>query len=325
MSYDLTTRLVIGLASSALFDLDESDRIFRSEGEEAYRDYQREHQNVLLRPGVAFPFIRRLLSLNELRPEDPLVEVILLSRNDPDTGMRVMESIKAHHLNISRALFLQGGAPQRYIEPLSISLFLSANQTDVRQAILGGHPAGQVLGGVLSADTESDELRIAFDFDGVIADDAAEAVFHAGELDAFHRHEQQHIHVPHNPGPLAPFLKKLAVIQAIESERREKDVSYRRKLSVSIVTARNAPAHERVVNTMRHWGISVNEAFFLGGVEKRLVLEVLQPHIFFDDQRLHLESAARTLPCVHIPFGIRNSEQVESLLPPQESAAPSGG
>ncbi|MGO4278724.1 5'-nucleotidase [Cupriavidus sp. OV038] len=310
MPYDLTNRLVLGLASSALFDLDESDKIFRGDGEEAYRDYQRKHQHVPLRPGVAFPFIRRLLSLNELRPGDPLVEVILLSRNDPDTGMRVMESIKAHGLDISRALFLQGGAPQRYIEALNISLFLSANQTDVRQAILAGHAAGQVLAGTLPADTESDELRLAFDFDGVIADDAAEAVFHNGQLDAFLQHEQKHIDIPHNPGPLAPFLKKLAVIQALESERVQRDPQYKQKLSVAIVTARNAPAHERVVNTMRHWGISVNEAFFLGGVEKRLVLEVLQPHIFFDDQRLHLEPAAGTLPCVHIPFGIRNAEQL---------------
>lgn len=308
MPYDLTSRLVLGLASSALFDLDESDKIFRGEGEEAYRDYQRKHQRVTLQPGVAFPFIRRLLSLNDLHPGDPLVEVILMSRNDPDTGMRVMESIKAYGLDISRALFLQGGSPQRYIEPLSISLFLSANQADVRQAILAGHAAGQVLGGALPADTESDELRLAFDFDGVIADDAAEAVFHTGQLDAFLQHEQKLIDVPHNPGPLAPFLKKLAVIQAIETDRMANDPQYKRKLSVSIVTARNAPAHERVVNTMRHWGISINEAFFLGGVEKRLVLEVLQPHIFFDDQRLHLEPAAGTLPCVHIPFGIRNAE-----------------
>lgn len=323
MPYDLTNRLVLGLASSALFDLEESDQIFRSEGEEAYRQYQRQHQRVTLQPGVAFPFIRRLLSLNELRPGDPLVEVILLSRNDPDTGMRVMESIKAYGLDISRALFLQGGAPQRYIEALNISLFLSANQTDVRQAILAGHAAGQVLAGTLPAITESEELRLAFDFDGVIADDAAEAVFHAGQLDAFHRHEQQLIDVPHNPGPLAPFLKKLAVIQAIESRRVASDPQYKQKLSVSIVTARNAPAHERVVNTMRHWGISVNEAFFLGGVEKRLVLEVLQPHIFFDDQRLHLDLASQTLPCVHIPFGIRNAEPLVAEADGHGMAQPS--
>lgn len=196
-----------------------------------------------------------------------------------------MESIKAHKLNISRALFLQGGAPQQYIQPLSISLFLSANETDVQQAILAGHAAGQVLAGSLPADTDLEELRIAFDFDGVIADDAAEAVYKNGQLQDFLAHEQKFIDVPHNPGPLAPFVKKLAVIQKLEGERLAADPQYKRKLKVAIVTARNAPAHERVVNTMRQWDIAVNEAFFLGGVEKRLVLEVLQPHIFFDDQR----------------------------------------
>ncbi len=218
-----------------------------------------------------------------------------------------MDSIKRHKLNISRALFLQGGAPQRYIAPLSIALFLSANQADVQQAILAGHPAGQVLAGAVPGDTDSGELRIAFDFDGVIADDAAEAVFHAhGQLDEFHEYEQKLIDVPHSPGPLAQFLKKLSAIQEIEQKRLSSDPQYKQKLKISIVTARNAPSHERVVNTMRTWGISVNEAFFLGGVEKRLVLEVLQPHIFFDDQRLHLDAAAGTLPCVHIPFGVRN-------------------
>jgi 5'-nucleotidase len=178
---------------------------------------------------------------------------------------------------------------------------------DVKQAILAGHPAGQVLAGTVPEDRESDELRIAFDFDGVIADDAAEAAYQQNErLSDFHAYEQPLLDVPHNPGPLAQFLKKLSLIQQRERERSEIDPAYKPKLRVSIVTARNAPAHERVVNTLREWGISINEAFFLGGVEKRLVLEILQPHIFFDDQKLHLESAAGTLHCVHIPFGIRN-------------------
>ncbi|HDR9582063.1 TPA: 5'-nucleotidase [Burkholderia stabilis] len=307
MPYDLTSRLVIGLASSALFDLTESDEVFRNEGEDAYRAYQRKKQHIPLEPGVSFEFIRRLLSLNELNKDNPLVEVILLSRNDPDTGMRVMDSIKKYQLDISRALFLQGGAPQRYIAPLNISLFLSANQVDVQQAILAGHPAGQVLAGVAPGDNDSGELRIAFDFDGVIADDAAEAVYQAhNQLDDFHQHEQELIDVPHNPGPLAEFLKRLSVIQEIEQKRLSNDPQYKQKLRISIVTARNAPSHERVVNTMRTWGISINEAFFLGGIEKKLVLEVLQPHIFFDDQRLHLDAAAGMLPCVHIPFGVRN-------------------
>lgn len=307
MAYDLETRLVLGLASSALFDLTESDMIFREQGEEAYRAYQRKHQSVPLQPGVAFPFIRRLLTVNSLSPDEPLVEVILMSRNDPDTGMRVMESIGTHGLDITRSVFLQGHSPHRYIEALSISLFLSANETDVRQAIRAGYPAGRVLESQFVDEPSDDELRIAFDFDGVLADDQAEAVYQiSNDVDAFHAHEQEHVKVPHNPGPLAAFLKKLAVVQAREEDRAKKDPSYKKRIRVAIVTARNAPSHERVINTMRHWNILVNEAFFLGGVEKKRILEVMKPHIFFDDQQYHLRAAAPFLPCVHVPFGVRN-------------------
>lgn len=309
MPYELDNRLVIGLASSALFDLSESDSVFRDQGEAEYRDYQRDNQNETLRPGVAFPFVKRLLSLNELRPDDPLVEVVLLSRNDPDTGLRVMKSIEAHGLAMTRAVFLQGRSPYKYIPSFNISLFLSANETDVRQAMDAGYPAGQVLATPHQDDPEDDELRLAFDFDGVLADDQAESVFQANrDVDAFHAHERQRVNEPHNPGPLTEFLRKVSDIQKVEREHLEQDPDYQAKLRIAIVTARNAPSHERVINTMRQWGIMVNEAFFLGGVEKRRVLEVLRPHIFFDDQRLHLESASQVLPSVHIPFGRLNRE-----------------
>lgn len=306
MSYELDTRLVIGLASSALFDLGEAHRIFRSEGEAAYRAYQLENRARTLTPGVAFPFIKRLLSLNELRPQDPLVEVILLSKNDPDTGLRVMDSIKTHGLGISRAVFLQGRSPYRFINALSISLFLSADEADVRAANAAGYAAGQVLDSEFVDAEDDDELRIAFDFDGVLADDQSEAVFQSSGLVGFHEHEQRHAGIPLSPGPLAPFLHKLRNIQALEEQKVADDRSYVRKLRVAIVTARNAPAHERVITTMRNWDVVVNEAFFLGGVEKRRVLEVLRPHIFFDDQQSHLVPAAAALPCVHIPFGALN-------------------
>lgn len=307
MAYDLDKRLVVGLASSALFDLTESDRIFRESGESAYRDYQRKNQHKILEPSVAYSFTRRLLSLNELSPDDPLVEVILLSRNDPDTGMRVMDSIKAHGLDITRAVFLQGRSPHSYIKALNISLFLSANQVDVRQAIVAGYPAGQVLDSKMIDEPGDEELRIAFDFDGVLADDQAESVFQeTRDLEKFVAHESQHANEPHNPGPLAGFLQKLSKIQELEVARFAADPSYEMKLRIAIVTARNAPSHERVINTMRHWSISVNEAFFLGGVEKKRVLEVMKPHIFFDDQETHLVPASSLLPCVHVPFGITN-------------------
>ncbi|WP_210395665.1 5'-nucleotidase [Motiliproteus sediminis] len=308
MGFDIDGRLVIGLASSALFDLDESDKVFRVKGERAYRVYQREHQHQPLRPGVAYPFVRRLLALNALAPDNPPVEVVLLSHNDPDTGLRVFKSIEHYGLGMTRAVFLQGRSPHDYIPAFNISLFLSANEADVREAVAKGFPAGLVLRSYAADDAEDDELRLAFDFDGVLADDEAEAVYQSGDLDQFKQYERERVDQPHSPGPLQGFLSKIAQIQQLEQARAESDPGYQPRLRVAIVTARNAPAHERVINTMRSWEIMVNDAFFLGGVEKRRVLEVLKPHIFFDDQRLHLDAAAEISPAVHIPFGIANRQ-----------------
>lgn len=308
MPFDLTNRLVVGLASSALFDLNESDKVFRSQGEQAYRKYQNENQDKPLKKGVAFPFIRRLLSLNDLEPNDPPVEVILLSRNDPDTGLRVMNSIEHYDLPMTRAVFLQGTSPHVYIPAFDIELFLSANPADVNQAVMAGYPAGQILEGNIKDDSSDKQLRIAFDFDGVIADDEAEAVYQGTrDLEDFHGHEVSKVDIPHNPGPLKKFLDRISKIQKLEVKKQEEDASYIPILRVSIVTARNAPSHKRVINTMRHWGIMANEAFFMGGVEKSKVLEIMKPHMFFDDQRLHLEPSSARLPSVHVPFGVINS------------------
>lgn len=305
MAYDLTGMLVIGLSSSALFDLDESDKVFREQGEQAYRDYQRENQDIPLITGVAYPFIRRLLKLNEISDE-PLVEVILLSRNDPDTGLRVMNSIEHYELSITRAVFLQGQSAYKYIPAFDIELFLSANEGDVKQAVDAGFPAGQILHGNISDDIEDMQLRIAFDFDGVLIDDEAETVYKkSNELGDFHSHESSKVDIAHNPGPLKNFLDRISYIQKLETSYKLKNPNYEPVLRVSIVTARNAPSHKRAINTMREWDILANEAFFMGGVEKSKVLEILKPHIFFDDQKLHLKSAS-TLPSVHIPFGVAN-------------------
>lgn len=305
MAYDLTERLVIGLSSSALFDLDDSDKVFRVQGEQAYRDHQRENQDIPLVTGVAYPFIRRLLKLNEISDE-PLVEVILLSRNDPDTGLRVMNSIEHYELSITRAIFLQGQSAHKYIPAFDIELFLSANEGDVKQAVDAGFPAGQILHGNISDDIEDMQLRIAFDFDGVLIDDEAETVYKkSNELGDFHSHECSKVDIAHNPGPLKNFLDRISYIQKLETTYKLKNPNYEPVLRVSIVTARNAPSHKRAINTMREWDILANEAFFMGGVEKSKVLEILKPHIFFDDQKLHLKSAS-ILPSVHIPFGVAN-------------------
>lgn len=307
MSYDLKNRLVIGLASSALFDLTESDRVWRDKKEAAYRVYQRDHQDDPLRPGVAFPFVKRLLALNDLAPDNPPVEVILLSQNDPDTGLRVMNSIRHHGLGITRAVFLQGRSPHDYIRALDISLFLSADETVVQQAVSAGLPAGQVLESKFKDDPADPELRLAFDFDGVLGDDGSEAVFRQGGLKEFQAHESAKADEPLAPGPMAGFFKKIAALQQRELDEQQRRPDYKPRIRTAIVTARCAPAHKRVINTMRSWGVMVNEAVFLGGIAKNTVLDVLKPHIFFDDQRVHLDPAAERVACVHIPFGAANA------------------
>lgn len=306
MAFPIEQKLVIAVASSALFDLSESDRVFRESGEEEYRRYQREHENDHLVPGVAFPLVQRLLRLNGPRADDQPVEVILLSRNDPDTGLRVIKSIESFKLPISRAAFVKGRSPFRYLEAFNASLFLSGNQEDVRMAVARGAPAGQVLPTDFVDDSTESELRIAFDFDGIIADDSAEAIFKSSGLAAFHAAETEAATVPIPGGPLSKFFRELAKLQQRELSRKVADPEYEPRLRIAIITARNAPAHERVVTTLRGWGIHIDEVFFLGGIEKARILKEFRPHIFFEDQLSHLESASRLFPCVHVPFGVAN-------------------
>ena len=305
MPYPIEEKLVIAVASSALFALDEADRVFRSEGVRAYRKYQREHENDILSPGIAFPFVRRFLELNTIFPERQPVEVVLLSRNDSDTGMRVFNSIEHYQLGIIRAAFTRGNSPFRYIPAYNVSLFLSANRTDVIEAIGKGYPAGLVLPSAASDDESDNELRIAFDFDGVIADDSAEKVYKAKGMQAFYDSEVANAQKAISPGPLGDLFRKLGNLRALEDELEEKDPNYRHYLKTAIVTARSAPAHRRVVSTLRSWNITVDETHFLGGMDKGRILETLRPHIFFDDQQHpHLDAAKNFTPSVHIPFGV---------------------
>lgn len=303
--------LVIGLASSALFNLEASEAVFQAnkgKGNSAYRDYQRAHENDPLEPGVAFPFVKRLLSLNDIAAseKEPLVEVILLSKNNPDTGLRVMNSIRHHRLDIRRAAFLEGRSPHQYLRALGIDLFLSGDLEAVRAAVAENLPAGQVMQSGYRDDTEHSEVRIAFDFDGVLADDSSERTYAEQGLKGFRDNEVAKAEQPIDPGPLAAFLHKISRIQTTEMEHKAKNPAYTPRVRSSIVTARGAPSEARVIHTLRAWGVMVNEAFFLDGYEKPAILDVLKPHIFFDDQKRHLEGAAERVGCVHIPFGIRN-------------------
>ncbi|MYM32372.1 5'-nucleotidase [Duganella sp. CY15W] len=310
MPYPIEHKLVIGIASSALFDLTASHQVYLEGGAEAYRKYQEQQIGTILEKGVAFPFIRRFLSINKLHPDTAPVEVVLFSRNSPETGLRVMNSIAHYGLDISRACFLTGESPYRYLPAFNTSLFLSANEEDVRRALDAHYPAGLVLPSRTEDDEADGELRIAFDFDGVIADDESETVFKRNNnVDEFHAHETARVAIPHQPGPLADLFRKLSLMQQLEEDAQRADPAYRKVLRIAIITARSAPAHERVVTTLKSWGVSANETFFLGGMEKARVLGIFRPHMFFDDQLSHLQSPAGNIPMVHIPFGVANRRQ----------------
>lgn len=308
MPFQIENKLVIGVASSALFDLTGSNQVYLDSGPEEYRAFQERNIDTILDKGVAFPFIRRFLNINKCFPRQTPVEVVLFSRNSPETGLRVMRSIAHYGLDISRAAFMTGKSPYPYLPAFNTSLFLSANEEDVKNAIAANYPAGLVLPSKIVDDDDDIELRVAFDFDGVIADDESETVFKRNnDLDEFHAHEALHVDRPHQPGPLADMFQKLALMQRMEERALKRDPDYRNILRIAIITARNAPSHERVVTTLKSWGVSANETFFLGGMDKARVLSVFKPHIFFDDQLTHLKSSpGGTIPMVHVPFGIAN-------------------
>jgi 5'-nucleotidase len=306
MGFPIERKLVIGVASSALFDLTESHRVFADDGPERYREFQEANIDRTLDRGVAFPFIRRFLSINQRFPQQMPVEVVLLSRNSPETGLRVFRSIEEYGLDITRAAFMTGKTPYEYIPAFNCSLFLTANADDVARALDAGYPAGLVIPSLVSDDENDVELRVAFDFDGVIADDASEFIFKTRDLEAFHAYETEQVDVPHSQGPLADLFRKLAYLRELEDQEIQKNPQYERVVRLAIVTARSAPAHARLVTTLKNWGVSVDETFFLGGMDKSRVVSVLRPHIFFDDQRSHLESVAGDIPMVHVPFGIAN-------------------
>lgn len=306
MAEHLDSKLVIAVTSSALFDLSASDAVFRAEGVQAYRSYQRAHEQVALAPGAAFPLVRRLLGANAgCGEQEAPVEVVLLSRNDPDTGLRVLRSIEEHGLPMSRAIFMSGRSPFRYAQALGASLFLSTNLHDVRAALACGVPAGRVCPTGFPDDVSDGELRVAFDFDGVLADDASEEVYQAQGLEAFHRAEREQADVPVNAGPLVRFCRELSALQRRVASSKGGNPA-RLLVRTAIVTSRGAPAHTRVLTTLRSWGIDVDEAYFLGGLSKQPILAELRPHIFFDDQLQHIEAAPGGTPCAHVPFGVAN-------------------
>lgn len=307
MPFPIEQKLVIAVASSALFDLTESDSIFKTQGEDKYRDYQNRNIDRPFPKGVAFPFIKRMLSLNDAFSDIKPVEVVLMSRNSPETGLRAFRSIEHYGLDISRASFSSGNSNYQYLPAFNASLFLSANQRDVAEAMAHGFASGRVVNDEVVSDDENDkELRIAFDFDGVLADDASEKIYKTSGLDNYMAHEHEHAGEPLNLGPIGNLLRKISFHQKREKAIKKSKPEYSRIIKTYIVTARNAPAHERVITSLKNWGVEVDEAFFLGGIDKSRILEIIKPHIFFDDQMTHLQNL-KNVPAVHIPFGVANS------------------
>ena len=299
MPASLEGQLVVAISSRALFDFEEENRIFESSDDRAYMQLQLQRLDQPARPGVAFSLVHKLLAFNRPVPERPQVEVVILSRNDPVSGMRVFRSAQHYGLPIQRGVFTRGQSPWRYLTPLAANLFLSTNEADVRSALSAGVPAARVYPhSARASDAHPDEVRIAFDGDAVLFSDEAERVFQSQGLDAFQDHERAQAATPMAPGPFKPLLQALHRLQRAPSPAM--------RVRTALVTARSAPAHERAIRTLMDWHVEVDEAMFLGGLPKGAFLRELEPDFFFDDQTGHVESAAGHVPAGHVATGVSN-------------------
>lgn len=294
-------KLVIAISSRALFNLDDSHAVYENEGVEAYCRYQVEHEEIPLEPGVAFSLVKKLLALNERDSTNPCVEVILLSRNSADTGLRIFNSIQHHGLNIGQAAFTRGESTHPYILAFGAHLFLSAEPGDVRKALEAGFAAATILPSASAPMAESNpaQLRIAFDGDAVLFSDDSERIYKRDGLDAFQNNETLTAKQPLPGGPFKNFLAMLHLIQLDYPA----DTS---PIRTALITARGAPAHERVIRTLRAWNIRIDEALFLGGKDKGEFLKAFRADIFFDDQQKHCESARQHVATGHVPHGVAN-------------------
>jgi 5'-nucleotidase len=298
MAVTLDGQLVVAISSRALFDFEEENRLFETGDDRAYMKLQLDRLELPARPGVAFSLVQKLLAFNDAQAQR--VEVVILSRNDPVSGMRVFRSAQHYGLPIQRGSFTRGQPPWRYLRPLRANLFLSAHLADVRAALAAGVPAAQVYPhSVRASDAHPHEVRIAFDGDAVLFSDEAERVFQSEGLSAFQQHEASKAGLPLREGPFKPLLEALHRLQA-EGTRQM-------RVRTALVTARSAPAHERAIRTLMNWNIEIDEAMFLGGLPKGEFLREFEPDFFFDDQTGHIESAALHVPAGHVASGIANA------------------
>lgn len=291
-------KLVVAISSRALFDLDECHQIYKNHGIDAYRQYQLENECNILEPGPAFHIAEKFLKLNSGKKENSLVEVILLSRNSADTGLRIFRSIEHYNLDITRAAFSGGQSPYVYAQAFGADLFLSLHAEDVKKAIQSGCAAAHIHY-TPHQNKNFTELKIAFDGDAVLFSDESEQYYQSQGLSAFNRYEKDQAQQPMTPGPFRGFLSALHQLQQIS----DLPISIR----TALVTARQAPAHERVVNTLRSWNIRIDESIFLGGLEKSAFLNAFNADIFFDDQFLNCQLVSQSITSGHVMYGIQNS------------------
>ncbi len=298
MPTNLDGQLVVAISSRALFDFEQENSVFEGSDDRAYMALQLQRLELPAQPGVAFSLVNKLLAFN-VGSGAPRVEVVILSRNDPVSGMRVFRSAQHFGLPIQRGVFTRGQPPWRYLRPLAANLFLSTNETDVRSALAEGVPAARVFPQSARASAaHPDEVRIAFDGDAVLFSDEAERVYQAQGLQAFQSHEQERAATPLAPGPFKPLLQAL--------HRLQRDPTNSMRLRTALVTARSAPAHERAIRTLMQWQVEVDEAMFLGGLPKGTFLREFEPDFFFDDQTGHIHNASEHVPSGHVASGVSN-------------------
>ena len=295
MLYDLTEPLVIGISSRALFNLEAENRIFEEHGLEAYTTYQIEHENDTLEEGPAFQLVKAFLRLNK-PGEKKMVEVIITSKNSPDTSLRIFKSIQDYGLDITRAALVSGGEVTPYLKAFKTDLFLSANASDVKKAVNHDIAAGRIITGTIPSSKQIDQIRIAFDGDAVLFAAESERIYKKQGFEAFIEHEKSHANDPLPRGPFANFLMTLSNLQRQFKTREESPIR------TALVTSRSAPAHERALKTLRGWNVRVDEAFFLGGVSKKDILSAFGAHIFFDDQEIHTSPASEVVASAVVPY-----------------------
>ena len=302
MEYSLKNSMVIGVSARALFDMRKDNGIFEEQGLEAYTAYQKVHEDEILKPGPAFALIKALLRLNSLPGRANRVEIILMSRNNPDVSLRIFHSIEHYGLKITRSVFLSGAPLVPYLKAFRTDLFLSACEEDVQAAVDAGIAAGIICEENFSDKTipfwgeeAPTQIKIAFDGDAVLFSDEAERIYREQGLEAFENSEREKAAQPLHAGPFARFLKLLSDLQ------KEFDI-VRTPIRTALVTARSAPTHERVIRTLRAWDVRIDEAFFLGGITKREVLSAFGAQIFFDDQQIHTSQASEVVPAARVPL-----------------------